>query len=199
VLLLHGNAQCLQAWKYLHLEVGELGWGVLTIDYRGYGKSSGTPTEEGLYADGRAALAFLSAEGVDPGQVVLFGKSLGTGVAVQLGCETRVAGTWLESPYLSFDSVGKRILPFLPGGETLLFDRYDSLSKIDGLLCPLLVTLGDMDTLILPQESRQLFEKAPEPKTLVEVQGAGHNDIQMVGGQPYWDGVASWLESLSGP
>ena len=107
-----------------------------------------------------------------------------------------MAGAWLESPYLSFASVGKRILPFLPGGETILFDRYDSLSKIDRLQCPLLVTLGDSDTLILPGESRQLFAGAPEPKTIYEVRGAGHNDIQMVGGQPYWDAVGAWLATL---
>jgi fermentation-respiration switch protein FrsA (DUF1100 family) len=103
----------------------------------------------------------------------------------------------LESPYTSFSGVIRRIVP-LPV-EAVLLDNYDSHAKIGRLSAPLLVTVGSADTLIPPGDSQALFEKAPDPKAFFTVEGAGHNDIQVLGGEAYWERLRTWLEERTPP
>lgn len=159
-----------------------MGAGVLLFDYRGYGGNPGTPSEAGLIEDTRAARAYLEARPeVDPSRVVLLGESLGAAVAIACAVERPPAGIILRSPFTSLADVGRHHYPFLPVGM-LLRDRYPSLERIRRLRCPLLVIAGEADRIVLPAMSRRLFEAAPEPKRLVLIPGADHNDPDLFTG-----------------
>lgn len=170
----------------------ERGYGVLLAGYRGYGGNPGRPTEEGFYADGRAALDWLSAEGIEAGSLVLYGESLGSGVAVQMAAERTAAGLVLEAPFTSAVDVGQSAYRWLPVG-LLMWDRYDNLSKIGGVTEPLLLIHGEADRVVPTRFGRRLFEAANEPKTARFIPGAGHNDLHAYGAA---DTVLAFLANL---
>jgi fermentation-respiration switch protein FrsA (DUF1100 family) len=177
VLFLHGNAgdvgNHLPFVKFLI----EAGYGVLALEYRGYGGNPGKPNEKGLIEDGRAAFAFLKAQGIPDAGIVLYGESLGTGVAVPLAAEHPVRALVLRSPYSSIAEVAAIQLPYIPA-RWLVRDRFDSLAKIGFNKAPLFIFHGANDTLIPLAVGRELFEAAPEPKTWLTIDGVGHNDVQ---------------------
>lgn len=156
------------------------GYGVLLASYRGYGENPGSPTEEGLYADARAALDWLEAEGIPTGAVVLYGESLGSGVAVQMAAERAVAGLVLEAPFTSAVDVGQAVYRWLPV-RLLMKDRFDNLSKIDEVSAPLLLMHGEADRVVATHLGRRLFEAANDPKTGRFIPGAGHSDLERYG------------------
>ncbi len=170
------------------------GYGVLLAGYRGYGGNPGKPTEDGLYADGRAALAWLAENGVGDDSVVLYGESLGSGVAVQMAVEHAVAGLVLEAPFTSAVDVGQAAYRWLPV-RLLLWDRFDNISKIGDVDAPLLVIHGEQDRVVASRFGRRLFEAAGEPKTAEFIPGAGHNDLQFYG---IAETVLSFLATLPG-
>ena len=172
----HGNAGHLGDRVFLVRPYVEAGYGVLLAGYRGYGGNPGSPSEEGFYADGRAALAWLAGTGVPPDRTVLFGESLGTGVAVEMAVEHPVAGLILQSPFTSVVEVGQDKAPWLPV-SLLMTHRFDSLSRIERISAPLLLIHGEADRVIPVRFGRRLFAAAPEPKTAHFIPGAGHNDL----------------------
>lgn len=177
VLSLHGNAGDIGNHIPVSKFLIDAGYGVLALEYRGYGGNPGSPSESGLYDDARAAFAFLQQQGVPDRDVVLFGESLGTGVAVEMATEHQVGAVVLRSPYTSIADVAALELWYLPV-RWLVRDRFDALSRIGSIKSPLMVFHGDSDTLIPMALGRQLFDAAPEPKTWLTVPGAGHNDVQ---------------------
>lgn len=191
ILFLHGNAGTVELWKIMHQDLAQLDVGVLTIDYRGFGKSEGSPSEQGLYADARGALAFLEKESVSNKDVIVFGKSIGTGPAVQMATEMAVRGVILESPYSSIAAVLRWLIK-IPLGF-IIKDKFESIAKIGQINTPLLVIVAEADRLIPPQDSLLLFAKANEPKELLSIPKAVHNDIQLVGGRRYWEAIARWI------
>ena len=158
----------------------DAGFGVLLVSYRGFGDNPGKPTEAGLYADGRAALAFLEAREVPGERIALFGESLGTGVAVRMASEHEVGAVVLESPYTSTADVGQRAYPIIPV-KLLMKDRFDSLSRIATIDAPLLVIHGEADRVIPAVLGRELFAAAVEPKTAVFIPGATHDSLDAFG------------------
>ena len=156
------------------------GYGVLLASYRGYGGNPGKPTEDGLYADGRAALAWLASQGIDDGEIVLYGESLGTGVAVQMATEHDIAGLVLEAPFTSAVDIGQAAYRWLPV-RLLMWDRFDNLSKIGRVSMPLLLIHGEADRVIATRFGRRLFEAANEPKTAVFIPNGGHSDLDFHG------------------
>lgn len=195
LLFLHGNAGNLASRLPLLEELTALGAGGLLPDYRGFGKSPGRPSEAGLYEDASSAMAWLAGRGVPPGRVVLFGKSLGTGVAVEMAVSHPAAGLVLESPYTSLPDAGQRHFPILPVGW-LLRDRFDSLSKAAAVRVPLLAIWSTGDRIVAPDLSERLFAAFPGPKTKLVVEGAGHNDIRSAAGKEYMDAWRAYLEAL---
>lgn len=177
VLFLHGNAGDIGNHLPFARFLIDAGYGVLALEYRGYGGNPGSPSEAGLYDDARAAFGFLRSQGIPDANIVLFGESLGTGVAVAMAAEHPVHALILRSPYTSMPDVAARIFWYLPA-RWLVRDRFDSLAKIGAIHSPLMVFHGDADTLIPMALGRQLFDAAPEPKTWLTVAGAGHNDVQ---------------------
>jgi fermentation-respiration switch protein FrsA (DUF1100 family) len=157
------------------------GYGVLMAEYRGYGGNPGAPSEAGFYADGRAALAFLEREGVAPNWLVLYGESLGSGVAVQLAAQHEVAALILEAPLTSVSEVAQCHFPYVPAAR-MVTDRFDSLSRIGKVRAPILVLHGERDRVVPVRYGRALFDAAPEPKEGWFAPEAGHEDLARYGG-----------------
>jgi fermentation-respiration switch protein FrsA (DUF1100 family) len=181
VLFFHGNAGDIGNHLPFAKFLIEAGYGLLALEYRGYGGNPGKPREAGLIEDGRAAFAFLESLGIPDSGVVLYGESLGTGVAVALAAEHPARALILRSPYTSIAEVAAIQLPFLPA-RWLVHDRFDSLARIGRNKAPLFVFHGANDTLIPLALGRELFEAAPAsdrgPNTWLTIDGVGHNDVQ---------------------
>jgi fermentation-respiration switch protein FrsA (DUF1100 family) len=171
----HGNGDCLATAS----EVGDLyiaaGYGFLVAEYRGYSGLPGKPTEAGLYADGRATMYALMAHGVKSENIILFGHSLGTGVAVQIAEEFRVAGVLLLAPYTSIAQMAQSAYPYIPA-KYMVLDRFESDKKIGNLHVPVLIANGTNDQVIPPSQGKQLYDLANEPKEFQSIPGRGHND-----------------------
>jgi fermentation-respiration switch protein FrsA (DUF1100 family) len=196
LLFLHGNAGNASHRLPNAGRLAELGVHVLLLDYRGYGRSEGRPSEAGVYADARAGLRELVEEvGLPEERVVLFGRSLGGAVAVDLARERSVGGVILESTFSSLEDAGRSI--FGPLGAWFARGRFDSASKIDGVRAPLLFFHGDRDEVVDLSLGRRLFERAPEPKAFELLPGAGHNDTIVVGGAAYFRRIGRFLDSVA--
>lgn len=194
VLVFPGNAGNRAARVPLGRELAGLGYTTLLVDYRGYGGNPGSPSEEGLSRDARAALDYLeSRAGTDPDRIAYFGESLGSGVAVQLAVEDPPSALILRSPFSSLADIGAVHYPVLPI-SLLLRDRFENTDKIDRVDAPILVIAGSVDRIVPTRLSRELYEAAEEPKELVIIEGAGHNDAALLGGEEMIASVALFLE-----
>jgi fermentation-respiration switch protein FrsA (DUF1100 family) len=197
VIVFNGNAGNRAYRSDLAARLTAEGFSVLLFDYRGYGDNPGAPTEEGLALDARAVRRYvLSRDDVDPRRLAYFGESLGSGVAVRLAVEHPPYAVILRSPFTSFVDVGRFHYPFLPV-RWLLRDRYPSLERIARIGSPLLVIAGSNDTIIPASQSRRLFEAAREPKRLVMIEGADHNDEVLFAGPEVVGAVTSFLRGLN--
>ena len=179
VLFSHGNAEDL-GWVLPSLSpLRDLGFGVFAYDYRGYGLSQGRASEQHVYADIDAAYDYLTRElRVPAARIILYGRSLGAGAAVDLAARQSVGGLIVESPFLTAFRVMTRI-PLFP------FDRFRNVDKIGRVRCPVLVMHGEADEIVPLWHGQQLFERAPGPKMFLAVPGAHHNDFLWVAGARY--------------
>jgi len=196
VVVLPGNA----GDRSLRAPLAELlcgmGASVLLVDYRGFGGNPGRPDEAGLHRDARAARDYLlTRDDVDADRLVYFGESLGAAVAVTLAVEHRPAGVVLRSPFTSLTDVGRLHYPFLPVG-LLLRDRYPSADVIRDVDAPLLVIAGEDDSIVPASHSRRLYDAANEPKHLVVVGGADHNDRALLDGSEVRAAVRGFLDDF---
>jgi fermentation-respiration switch protein FrsA (DUF1100 family) len=199
LLVCHGNAgNVSHRLDRALLAQARLRTDVLLFDYRGYGRSEGSPDEEGTYADARAAWRWILAKGHRPERIVLFGESLGAAVALQLALDTQGARALvLESPFASIPEMAREVYPFLPLWP-LVRTRYDNVAKAPRLRVPLLVLHGDRDDIVPFAQGRRVFEAAPQPKSFHAIRGASHNDTYLVGGEEYWRTIRSFLDTLAG-
>lgn len=192
VLYFHGNGGNLSYRAGRYGALGDAGFGVLAISYRGYGGSTGSPSERALVADGRQALGHLRAKGVPARRIVVFGESLGSGVAVQVAAAERVGGVILDSPFTSAADVAARQWWFLPV-HLLMWDRFDSLARITEIGAPLLVLHGDRDGIVPYDMGQRLYAAALEPKAHVTLPGAGHTAPIREGAWPH---IRAFLERI---
>jgi len=181
-LYLHGNAGNLTHRLLPIREITAAGSSVLILDYRGYGKSGGSPSEHGLYANADAADLYLRDHGYSAQHTVLQGESLGTAAAVDLASRKECAGVVLEAAFTSGGDVANTVLPVI---GSLVFRGFDTKSKIANIHAPLLFFHGDRDEIIPLKLGRSLFEAAPGPKWFIEIPGAGHNDLVETAGSSY--------------
>lgn len=154
------------------------GIGILALSYRGYGDSEGSPTEQGLYQDGRAALDYLIAQNIDLNNVFIYGESLGSGVGVQMATEYKTRALILEAPYTSLTNRGYERYPLFPI-KLLLRDKFDSLSKIGKVHTPLLIFHGYRDDVMPIHHGRRLLQAANEPKEARFFDHVGHTDFNL--------------------
>lgn len=184
-------------------------WGadVLCCDYRGYGENEGSPTEAGLAADARAVWQFATWQrAIRPEQCVLFGESLGGGVAVRLAAELCAAGTppagiITKSTFSSLDDVAATIFPWLPS-RWILRDRFDSCDRIRGVTCPISLIHGKLDTIVPQELGRKLFAAAPPqssggtPKRMIDLPKADHNDVLEAEGPAFLEALDGFLRDV---
>ena len=196
MLVFDGNAGNRAFRAPLAAELARAGLSVLLFDYRGYGGNPGSPSEKGLLADARAARAYLASRAeVDPALIVYFGESLGTGVAVALAAESaasKPAALVLQSPFTSMTDIGRTHYPFLPV-RLLLRDRYPILDRIGRVAAPVLVIAGERDEIVPAEQSRRVYEAAPEPKRWLLIPHAGHNDLRLLAGARFVQEVLGFL------
>lgn len=192
VLYLHGNGGNIGDRDGKMRRLVDRGYGVLMAGYRGYGGNPGKPTEAGLIADARAWLATLEAVGVPVGMVVLYGESLGSGVAVALATERAVAGVVLEAPFTAIADIAAERYWFAPV-RALVRDPFDSAGRIAALRAPLLIVHGTEDSVVPFAHGRRLFEVAVEPKRFVRLVGGGHTNLFDHGALEALDGFVTGL------
>jgi fermentation-respiration switch protein FrsA (DUF1100 family) len=177
IVYFHGNASNLSDRANKFSGFIEAGFGLVALGYRGFGRSEGTPSEMGLYADARAAIVYAkSVMHVPQKKLIYFGESLGSGVAVQMAKEQAPALLMLEAAYTSVETRSAELYPFVLGVRNLVLDKYDSLSKIKDVHAPLLMVHGQRDEVIPLAHGRALLEGANEPKQIVVYPDVHHAD-----------------------
>lgn len=159
-------------------------WAWLAMSYRGYGLSEGSPGEKALVSDARQIYDLAAARAdIDPNRIVVYGRSLGSGVAVQLAASRKLAGAILVTPYESLVAVAQRHYPYLPV-SIMLRHHFDSLAHAPELEIPLLAISGERDNIIPPVHAKRLADAWKGPKRYVELRGADHNNIS--GHRDFW-------------
>lgn len=195
VLLLHGNAGSI-ADRIIYLpQFTAMGYGVLLVDYRGYGRSSGSPDEEGTYADARAAWRWLNERGFAAGDIVLVGESLGGAVAAELAARVQPRALLLLSTFTSVDDLGSELYPWLPVRWISRY-RYDTLQGVKDYRGPVLVVHSRDDEIVPFAHARRLQAAAGARGRLLEMRG-GHNDAFVFGKPEQVAAVAAFLRSAA--
>ncbi|MBY0355232.1 MAG: alpha/beta hydrolase [Rickettsiales bacterium] len=179
IVYFHGNGGHLGGRAHYYKLLSDAGFGILALSYRGYGSSEGRPSEEGFYQDARATMEYASTKtALKPHDIIIYGESIGTGVAVQMATEFPTAALVLQSPYTSVDAVAADKYPWIPT-HWLLKDHFDSLSKISKVHVPLLLFHGEKDTIVPIRLGKMLFEKANAPKRSIYLPEKGHVDFDL--------------------
>jgi fermentation-respiration switch protein FrsA (DUF1100 family) len=170
ILFCHGNASNISHRLDLYRVLLDMGVAVFAFDYRGYGRSKGSPNEEGTCRDAQAAYAWLRQKGYDPSQIIVHGESLGGGVAAELCLREPSAGLILHSTFTSIPDIGSELFPWLPV-RWISRIRYDTHHKLPQLRIPVLVMHSRTDGLIAFHHAQRNFAAANEPKLFQEIQG----------------------------
>jgi fermentation-respiration switch protein FrsA (DUF1100 family) len=198
VLVCNGNAGDRSHRAGLARALAGSGHAVLLFDYRGYGGNPGSPSEQGLRADARAAVAYLASRSdVDSGRIVYFGESLGAAVAAQLASERRPFALVLRSPFPSLSEVGRVHYPYLPVTDALLWDRYRTSDALAEMSAPVLVVAGDRDEVVPIRLSQQVHDALRGPKRFAVIAGAGHNDPEVAEGPLLVGHIDGFLEEVA--
>ena len=163
VLFFHGNAGSLENRIYKLNHFHKMNVNFLIIAWRGFSGNEGKPSEEGLYKDGRSGINWLVKKGVKEENIVIYGESLGTGVATHLSQNKKFAGVVLETPFTSMTDAAKTFYPFIPV-NLLLKDKFDNESKIQNIKVPILIMHGEADQIVPFFMGKKIYEKANEPK-----------------------------------
>ncbi|MDZ7762119.1 MAG: alpha/beta hydrolase [Desulfovermiculus sp.] len=194
-LFLHGNAGNISHRLDMLDIVYRLGLNCLLVDYRGYGQSQGSPSEEGMYTDAAAVWRWLvESKGVPPEDIVCWGRSLGGPVAARLARDKDPGALIIESTFTSMPELGQKLYPFLPIKMISRFS-FPTLNYIQDLSCPLLVVHSEDDNLVPFQHGQRLYKAAGTPKEFLKIQGE-HNDGFLTSGETYSRGVRDFLQRL---
>lgn len=193
VLFCHGNAGNISDRIDVIYLFYKLGLSVFIFDYRGYGRSQGKPTEEGLYLDAQAGYKYLiEKQNLKEESIVVYGKSIGANVAVELCSKIKTAALISESAFTSALEMGKKLFPFLPL-KWLISIKFDALSKIKNITVPKLIIHSEEDKIIPFRHGRKLFEAAPEPKEFYPMRG-GHNEALFLAKEAFVNKIDLFLQ-----
>lgn len=196
LLWCHGNAGNIIHRLDNLAELYRLGLSVFIFDYRGYGRSAGKPTEDGLYQDALAAYGHLvNTRGVRPERLILFGRSLGASVAGTVASQRLAAGLILESPFPSIAAMARTHYLGLPL-HWLLSGRFPLDERLSRVALPVLVIHGDRDDIVPIALGREVFAAAREPKSLYVIEGANHNDTYQIGGRAYFQRLKQFIHDI---
>ncbi len=192
VIVFNGNAGNRSGRIAFGSQLAAEGLGVVLFDYRGYGGNSGSPSEEGLVADGSAVVAWVGAHHGDH-PIVLFGESLGAAVATAVAAQFPPTALVLRSPFTSLAAVAAVHYPLLPV-RLLLWDEFPTEEMIRGVTAPIAVIAGSADSIVPPEQSQAVYDAAPGPKRWILIDGADHNDGRLAGGGDVVEAVLDILE-----
>jgi fermentation-respiration switch protein FrsA (DUF1100 family) len=195
VLFLHGNAGNASHRLPQAQQLANLGFNVLLLEYRGYGKSEGSPSEQGVYRDAKAALDYLvKTRGFPKERIFIFGRSIGTAVAIEVAQHQPLGGLVLVSPLSSGRDMARQLslswLSWITGNP------FDSVGKISQVSAPVLFIHGERDHIIPIAMGRRLYDACPAPKEFRVVPGAGHNDVIATAGAQFWEWVYVFINSI---
>lgn len=196
VLYFHGNAGNISHRLHTIRQFRDLGWSVLIVDYRGYGKSEGRPREKGMYKDAQAAWAYLTdVRGINDADIVIFGRSLGGSVAAWLAGKNAPGALIVDSAFTSVPDVAADVYPWLP---VRLLSRFQHAtgSYVAAVVAPILVVHSRDDEIIPFHHGESIFAAANEPKSFLELRG-GHNDAHLTSETIYVAGLQQFFESIA--
>lgn len=192
LLYFHGNGGSLATRSERIRKYMARGRGMYMLSYRGFSGSTGSPSEDANVRDAKQAYADLVSLGVPAKDIIIYGESLGTGVAVQVAAEKDASGLILDAPYTAMTDLAGRRYPWLPV-RLMLADRYESETFIGKVHCPVLIIHGEQDDIIPVDMGRAMFARANEPKQIVTFPEAGHADHYMFGS---YDTINGWIDKL---
>ena len=194
----HGNAGNISDRLYDLVLLCKLPINVFIFDYRGYGRSEGSPDEKGIYLDAEAAYDYMTSRNdVNKNKIIIFGRSLGGAVAVDLATKRSGIGLILEATFTSAKDMAKSSFGFLPV-HYIMKTKLNSIAKITGIEIPVFVAHGTSDRTVPFKLGRRLFEAANEPKEFYEIQNADHNDTFVVGGKSYFEKILEFINRCAG-
>ncbi|MGM0365924.1 MAG: alpha/beta hydrolase [Actinomycetota bacterium] len=193
LLLFHGNGGNISHRLELIRVFKSIGLSVFIIDYRGYGNSQGSPTEEGTYLDAQAAMRYLEEDrGLKEEEIVVYGRSLGGAVAAHMASSGNPAALILDSTFTSIKDIGAELYPFLPVRRFFRFE-YDTLDFVSGLNCPVLVIHSKDDEYIPYQHAQRIYSEIKTRKEIVAIKGS-HNDGFLVSSELYREKISEFLK-----
>ncbi len=194
LLLFHGNAGNIRHRIHKILPFNHDGYNILLAEYRGYASNPGKPTEQGLYNDAESYYAWLNDNGYVENDIILYGESLGTGVAVEMATRYPPKALILEVPFTKLSAPAQNMYPFTPFIDVLMHDKFYSIDKIAAISAPKLFLIAAKDEVLGAQTGLDLFERANAPKTLKVFNDAKHNTIGNF--SPYTD-IAQFLAPIN--
>jgi pimeloyl-ACP methyl ester carboxylesterase len=197
VVFFHGNAGNISNRVSNLCYLRTIGVPIVIFDYRGYGLTEGTPTDENsLYGDGRAVVQYMKSRGWELDNMVYFGRSMGGAIALEMAIVDPPAGLVLEGAWTSMKQESRHFMPFFyyTVGWWAFPDIFNNVEKIGSLKVPLVLIHGSEDKIVPTWMSEKLYEEAPDPKSLHIIEGAGHSDSHLVGDSDYWN---VWLDFLN--
>lgn len=174
IVYFHGNAGHIGNRMPIARQFLEQGLGILLVEYRGYGGNPGYPTEKGFYKDAEAAIHFLLNKNIKSKQLILYGESIGSAVAIYIGQHYPVCALILQSPMTSLTDLARYHYPWLP---PIVWDKFNSVKRIDKLSDPLLFLHGTADQIVPFRQAKRLFKQANGPKQFISFDDKGHNNL----------------------
>ncbi len=198
IIYFHGNAGNIYGRIPGLVKLSEFGWSVLGVSYRGYGKSTGSPSEKGIYKDAQAAVSFVQTRlGIPPHRIVLCGRSIGSAAAIDVCQSNTPAGLILITPLTSGKEMAKKMglgaLSGLAGGA------FNNMAKLDTIESPLLIVHGTDDTIVPFYMGKQLYDAYAGPKTFVRIQNGDHNSLEHIDPEKYWGAIQTFLQTKRHP
>jgi len=193
VLFLHGNAGNISDRPLTLARLHEMRLNVLMLDYRGYGHSRGSPSAQGTFADARAAWDYLiNYQDLQPSEIIIYGRSLGGAVAIELGSHTQPRAVIIESTFTSIADMAADIYPYVPT-RLLLRHKYPSIETLATINSPVFIAHSEDDELIPPSHGQRLLQLAAEPKQFYRLTGS-HNQAFVESGQVYYDALRQFID-----
>jgi len=193
----HGNASNIANRADIYGFLRDLPANVLAVEYRGYGRSQGAPTEDGLYRDAEAAYDYLVRErGIASSRIIAFGASLGTAVAADLAARHQLGGLVLEAPFSSGKAVARRVYPFLPGLGAIVRSKFDTAAKLARIQAPVLVVHCARDPVLPIALGEEVYRLAREPKFFLRLEGECHEEGPLVAPEQYRAQLVAFLKRI---
>ncbi|MCK4661577.1 MAG: alpha/beta hydrolase [Bacteroidales bacterium] len=194
ILYFHGNAGSLDSWQYIYDSFKSLEYNFFIFDYRGYGKSTGKISEKGLYLDGQAAFNFLLKKGFKKDEIIIYGRSIGTGIAVEIADKNKINSLILETPFTNLKKLANEKAPYLLPRISLKY-TFDNIGKINNINIPFLIIHGKKDNLIPFKHGEQIYNEYKGKKQFLIIEEGEHNNLDAF--PEFTQGISLFLNQVN--